>query len=134
MKKKILAAGAAMMAVVSLATVNAFAAKKYYSFSVETNQNDGVAFSARNIKSDNDQFARIKVEDHNLASNDSFWMCVCSTYRLSGKVTNWKKVTPDMTSSYFDITYNTTRSNGSSNWLCADTDQFYVTIDGYWWS
>lgn len=133
MKKKILAAGAAMMAVASLATVNAFAAKKYYSFTVTTDQNDGVAFSARSTKTDNDQYALVKVEESNLIASDSFWMCVCSSYNLDSKVTSWKRVTNEMTDS-FQITYNTTRSNGSTNYLCADTDQYWVTIEGWWWS
>ena len=130
--KKILAAAAAAMTVASFGTVNAFAAKKSYSFAVAPSQNSGVAFSAYNAKDDNEQTAYVYTTSGNIASNDLFYMCVCSIASLDYKVTAWNRITSN--SGRYLIGYNTWRGQGTRNYLCADTDRYSVSVEGYWYS
>jgi len=130
--KKILAAAAAAMTVASFGTLNAFAAKKNYSFSVTTSQNSGVAFSAGNAKSDDEQTAYIVTQKGNIGSGDSFWMCSCSSANVSNRVTNWKKITSN--SATYTVDYFTWRGKNTTNYLCADTDKYQVSVEGYWYS
>lgn len=119
-----------------MATVTSYAAKKNYSFSVSTstNNNSGSAFSAGNYKDDSEQKAYIVTKSGNIISSDLFYMAVYKTpiYSDSYRVTYWKKITKN--NATYTIDYKNYRGKKSKNYLCADTDRYSVSAEGYWYS
>lgn len=133
--KKLMATCMAVMSICSVTvSVTAFAANKDYSFSVVTTQNDGKAFSSGKPKDDGEQTAYVYTTSGNIASNDLFYMAVYkSPYNsASYKVTAWQPVANN--NGRYLLNYNVTRSAGSINYLCGDTDRYSVSVEGHWYS
>lgn len=132
--KKIAASVMAAATLVSMATVTAFAANKDYSFSVTTSQNSGAAFSAGNKKDDNEQTAYVYTTSGNIVNNDIFYMAVYSypKYDSTYRATSWKRITSN--NGRYLIDYTTYRKQGSTNYLCGDTDKYTVSVEGNWYS
>lgn len=133
--KKLMATGMAVMAIASVAiSVTAFAANKPFSFSVITSQNEGKGYSAGNPKDDNEQTAYVYTTSGNIVSTDQFYMAVYKypSNDASNKVTSWQRVTENQ--ARYPINYTTWRGQGSTNYLCGDTDKNLVSVEGYWFS
>lgn len=134
--KKVIALTMMLTTLTSMATVTSYAAKKNYSFSVsaQTGTNNGSAFSAGNYKDDSEQKAYIVTKSGNIYSGDLFYMAVYKTpiYSDSYKVTYWKRITKN--NATYTIDYKNYRGKNSKNYLCADTDRYSVSVEGYWYS
>ncbi len=132
--KKCLTIFTTALMVSSIGCITVFAAKKNYSFSVRTDENSGVAFSASNPKDDDEQTAYIHTTSGNIINSDIFYMAVYSwpQYDNSNRVSYWKQITSNNGS--FTTNYYTNRPAGSPNYLCGDTDKYSVSVEGYWYS
>ena len=53
-------------------------------------------------------------------------------YSDSYKVTYWKRITKN--NATYTIDYKNYRGKNSKNYLCADTDRYSVSVQGYWYS
>ncbi len=110
---------------------------KYYAFNfkVATGTNSGKAYSASNPKDDNDQYAHVYTNSHNLISSDVFYYRVVATAAYNREAcSNYKRITPN-NASYNALLYKSGYAwQGAQRCLEADTDKYSVSVSGNWWS
>lgn len=134
MKKKLIPGLLITAFLFSILTPTGFAQKKSFSFNVTPSQNSGVAYSAPNPKDDTEQKGYIYTTKHNIISSDKYYYNIRkSTLTSATSYTGYIRVTPSNAKKIVKA-YSKKANKGQSLILQADTDQYSVHSEGYWYS
>ncbi|MCJ7840772.1 hypothetical protein MUB24_07605 [Lederbergia sp. NSJ-179] len=135
MRKKVISMSLIMAAILFIMSPSAFAAKKNFSFNVNPSANNGVAYTAPNPKDDNEQKTYIYTQKHNIISSDRFYYNVRKSASTSStSYTGYIRVTPSNASRIVKSYSPNAGGKGTNLVLQADTDEYNVTAEGYWYS
>lgn len=132
MKKKLFTGILAAAMSLSVLSVPAFAANHAYSFSVTTS-ND-VAYTAGNPKDDSEQRAYVYTQSGNITSADRFYFSVYSQPINNSKYKQTSYTQIKSNSARYLINYYIQVYKGQYKYLQADTDEYNVSVRGYWYS
>ncbi|WP_326975294.1 hypothetical protein [Caproicibacter sp. BJN0012] len=130
MKKKIISALVCAMFLVS-AAVPAFATTGQFSFSLDPNENSGVAYSSNQTKDDNENQAYVTPTSGNVISSDLLYFAVATSGH--SRVTGYA----GGSGVQYNVTYHPQYNSGENvpgRILCllGDTDRYTVSVAGRW--
>lgn len=133
--KRLLATAFVAISLVSTFAMSASAERLPFSFKVTLQNNQSVAYSDTNIKNDNDQYAYVMAESHNITSNDIAYFTSVAREEYGRELCSASvQVTPS-NASYLTMLYKDGYAwTGAQRCLKLETLKYYIAINGDWYS
>lgn len=118
----------------SILSVSANASYNSFFFDVNPDVKTGKAWSSYNYKDDNDQYAHVETESHNLNNSDEYFYRVMCSPDTKTPASVYYQVSPQNAKYIAMQYYDGYAWKGAKRYLMADTDKYFCWSRGYWWS